>query len=118
MDEVKFVYRQESFNDLAVRELAKSQAMCLCKIQYKRCKKSMCATCSSHQRVQNCKNAMNDYDRERLHNYMLLYYNEYSKNPMAWMNHKQYVWSYFKFVFTLIVMMFLILGSIAILGEI
>ena len=111
MDEVRFVHREETFNDVAVRELAKSQAKCLCLLQFKRCFKDMCSNCASGQRIKNCKNCMSDYDRERLNNYTAEYYSIYSRNPMAWMSHKQFVRSYNRLVFGLIVFMFLILGS-------
>ncbi len=112
MDEVRFVHREESFNDLAVRELAKSQAKCLCLLQFKRCSKDLCVNCASGQRIRSCKNCMNDYDKERLQNYTLDYYNDFSRNPMAWMSHKQFVRSYNRFVFVLILFMFLIVGSL------
>ncbi len=112
MDEVRFVHREETFNDVAVRELAKSQAKCLCLLQFKRCVKEKCINCASGQRIRNCKNCMNDYDRERLNNYTSEYYIQYSRNPMAWMSHKQFVRSYNRLVFVLIFFIFLILGSI------
>lgn len=100
--EIKIVTREETFNDLAVRELAKTQARCMCMLQYKRCDKSMCANCRSGQRLASCKACMNDYDKERLDNYTIEYYQEYSKNVMGWMGHKQFVKSYNRFVFAMI----------------
>ena len=38
-NEMRLVTRQETFNDFAVRELAKGRSACICRIQFGRCKK-------------------------------------------------------------------------------
>ncbi|MBQ7538126.1 MAG: hypothetical protein IJT42_04095 [Treponema sp.] len=100
--EMKIVTRQETFTDLAVRELGKSRAACVCRLQFKRCKKSECASCPQHKKFQSCVEVMSDYDRLRLDSYTAGYYVEYSSNPMAWMNHREYVWHFTKFMSALI----------------
>ena len=89
-NEIKFVHRQETFNDHAIDELAKTRAACLCKMQFKRCTRAECENCSTFQRLENCLSAMNDYDRSRFNNYVSSYYSNYSSNPMAWMSHTEY----------------------------
>lgn len=108
MDELKLVTRQETFNDLAVRELAKSQAACLCRLEYKRCTKSRCATCETHRRLTTCKGSLSDYDAERLKNYTTEYYGYYSSNPMSWMSHREYKKHFSKFLFLCILFVMLI----------
>lgn len=83
-NEIKLVTRQETFNDLAVRELAKSRAMCLCAVQFGRCKEHECAKCQDNIRYNNCSSTMNDYDKIRLNKYINDYYMEYSRNPGRW----------------------------------
>ena len=114
--EIKIVTREETFNDLAVRELAKTQARCMCLLQYKRCSKKACANCKSCKRLMSCKACMNDYDKERLDNYTLEYYNKYSQNPMAWMGHKQFVKTYNGFIGALILCLILLLGCVFLAG--
>lgn len=108
-EEIKVVTRQETFNDLAVRELAKGKASCLCRIQFKRCKLDKCTTCDRHKRLMNCKAAMSDFDIERLNHYTNVYYMEYSMNPMAWMSHKEYKRHFAKLFFAVILFLFLLL---------
>ena len=89
-EEIRFVHREETFTDLAVRELAKTQASCLCKIQGKRCTRAECRKCQVKAQLDKCKASMNDYDLTRLRNYTGQYYTDYSDNIMGWMNHKEY----------------------------
>lgn len=106
--EVRFVHREETFNDLAVRELAKTQARCMCLLQYKRCSKKDCAKCNSNKYLLNCKEMMSDYDRSRLDNYTIEYYGAFSRSPLSWMGHKQFTRTYNRFVLLLIVVFWLI----------
>ena len=55
-NEMRLVTRQETFNDFAVRELAKGRSACICCIQFGRCKKSECASCQIHAEYENCYN--------------------------------------------------------------
>lgn len=88
---IKLVTRQESFNDFAVHELAKSKAKCMCCLQFKRCKKNDCASCATNTQYKNCVSLMNDYDKIRLKSYINDYYIEYSYDPVLFMGHKEYV---------------------------
>lgn len=108
-EELHVVTRQETFNDYAVRELAQSKAACLCRIQFKRCKLDKCAACETYKHLTNCKNCMSDFDRERLQHYTSVYYMEYSRNPMAWMSHKEYKRYYARFTFLLVLFLALML---------
>ena len=112
--EMKIVTRQETFNDFAVRELGKIRAACMCRIQFKRCKKSECANCPQHKKLDSCLEAMNDYDRLRLDSSTAEFYAEYTRNPMAWMSHKEYVWHFTKFMARLIGFLVFFLGTIII----
>lgn len=44
-NEFRFVHREETFNDLAVRELAAGRSACICRIQFGRCTKDECTSC-------------------------------------------------------------------------
>ena len=90
-EEIRVVTRQETFNDLAVRELAKGRSACLCRIQFGRCDKTECAHCTIGKQYRNCYNAMNDYDRNRLASYVATQYAIDSKYPEQWMSHADYV---------------------------
>lgn len=120
-NEIKVVTRQETFNDLAVRELAKSRARCLCCIQFKRCKKEQCQSCSTYAKYQNCVSHMNDYDLTRLSSYTAAYYGEYSYRPEAFMSHQMYKKSLGSFVTLLIVgaVLFfaLVAGLVGVTGD-
>ena len=89
--EIKFVTRTETFNDLAVKELGKGKAACVCRLQFKRCDKSACASCPQNQKYKNCVSQMSDYDKLRLDTYVSEYYVRYSRWPDQWMSHKRYV---------------------------
>lgn len=111
-NEIRVVSRQETFNDLAVRELAKGRAACICKMQFGRCEKTECPGCSLYNQYKNCYHAMNDYDRQRLASYVGDYYLEYSYTPEVWMNHdgfKRYMRKWILLVFWGIQFMFFIL---------
>ena len=90
-EEIRIVTRQETFNDLAVRELAEGRSACVCKLQFGRCDKTECAHCIIGQQYRNCYNAMNDYDRNRLAGYVAKQYAIDSKYPERWMTHAAYV---------------------------
>lgn len=97
-NEIRFVTRQETFNDLAVRELALSRAKCICLIQNKRCKKGECASCPTFKRYFNCFSQMSDYDQQRLQNYTSEYYSKFSASPSNFMKHKDYCKYYVRMV--------------------
>ncbi len=84
-DEIKVVYKNETFNDRAVRELASVEAQCMCRLQFGTCEKSECAGCGIHKRFTRCWDSMNDYDRSRLEARIGSYYHVYSAGPEAYM---------------------------------
>ena len=98
-EEQKIVFRQETFNDLAVRELAKGRAACICKIQFKRCDKAECAHCPVGQEYWNCYNAMSDYDKQRLTGYISNEYAEQSRHPEHFMKYKDFVNYQLRYIF-------------------
>lgn len=104
--EIKIVTREETFTDLAVRELAKTKAMCACRLQFARCPKSKCKHCETNIRYTNCVKSMSDYDVTRLNNYIRRYYRMYSRNNTAWLSHKNYK----KFYLKLVLLIFFILA--------
>ncbi|MBR1402752.1 MAG: hypothetical protein IJ558_01085 [Treponema sp.] len=107
-DEIKIVTREETFNDLAVRELAKGKAACICRLQFKRCMKNQCKTCPCAQKFNNCVNEMSEYDRLRLDTYTAEYYVKYSRNPDSWMSHNRFVLFYIKLFFLIMASMLII----------
>lgn len=113
-EEIKIVTRQETFNDLAVRELARSRSACICKIQFGRCEKTECAHCAIGKQYKNCYSAMNDYDKNRLASYIGDYYVVDSRSPEQWMDHKHYKRFMFKWIFggwaVLMAVLFLAIG--------
>lgn len=90
-NEMKLVTRQETFNDLAVRELAKGRSACLCRIQFGRCSKSECASCEIHRQYETCYNALSDYDKQRLATYVNEQWQKDSLWPDKWRSSSQYV---------------------------
>ena len=88
-DEIRFVHREETFNDLAVRELAKSRSACICRLQFGSCTKDECNTCSIGREYRNCYNQMNDYDKNRLSSYVSQFYKQDSLYPSKWMSYKK-----------------------------
>lgn len=90
-NELKFVTRQETFNDLAVRELAKGRSACICRVQFGRCSKSECASCAIHKQYERCYNELSDYDRHRLASYVSEYWQEDSLWPDKWKSPSGYV---------------------------
>lgn len=86
---VKFVHREETFNDLAVRELAKVRSACLCKVQFERCNKDECKNCYVKKRYDYTVSQMNEYDKSRLSMYITDQYVIDSYNPTAWMSYKR-----------------------------
>jgi len=99
--EIRFIHRNETFTDVAVQELAKSKAKCICCLQFHRCIPEDCKNCSIEKEYQNCVNAMNDYEKNRLTTYTNDYYLNFSSNPMNYMDHKTYVRHFSKFMFLL-----------------
>lgn len=85
-DDFRFVYRKETFNDFAVREIASTQAFCLCRLQFGRCKEYECARCSTHKEIIRCHSQLSDYDRLRLKKYTSQEYIRLSAHPQMWMN--------------------------------
>lgn len=108
-DEIKIVTRQETFNDLAVRELAKGKAACMCRLQFKRCTSSECKDCPAAVKFQNCVEQMSEYDHLRLDSYISKYYVIYSANPDKWMSHHRFLSYNIRILFTIMIS-FLIVG--------
>lgn len=90
-EEIRIVTRQETFNDLAVRELAEGRSACICKIQFGMCDRTECVHCAIGKQYRNCYKAMNDYDRNRLAGYVAKQYVIDSRYPEQWMRHTDYV---------------------------
>ena len=89
--DINFVHREETFNDLAVREIAKRRSACVCMMQFGRCKKEECAECSIGIQYRNCYNQMSDYDKLRLAEKISEYYAEDSSHPEQWMSFKRLI---------------------------
>ena len=115
-NEIKIVTRQETFNDFAIRELAQVRAKCYCRLQFKRCRKDECKSCPTYKEYINCSCCMSDYDNARLGDYVAFYYDRYSDNPTAWMNHKEYCRFCTKLVLTIGLCLLLVCFPIMLLG--
>ena len=87
-NELRFVHREETFNDLAVRELAESRSACICRLQFGRCSKEECSNCEIGKQYRNCYNQMNDYDKQRLSKYVSEKYVKDSVSPAKWLSYK------------------------------
>lgn len=101
-DEFKVVTRQETFNDLAVRELAKGRAACICRMQFGRCKENECKKCLIHKQYAACYAQMSDYDRQRLATYVAEEWQKESLFPEQWMSSSGYMAHMLKIVFAVI----------------
>lgn len=112
-DEIKLVTRQETFNDLAVRELAKSRAACICRVQFGRCNRSQCTACSVYARYKNCYDQLSDYDKTRLMSYVSEQYSIMSESPDYWRTHKSFVLHYIGLVCIILLFMVSILFLIS-----
>lgn len=93
-NEIRLVHREETFNDLAVRELARGRSACICRLQFGRCTKDECKGCVIHKQYMACYTAMNDYDKQRLSTYISAYYMQDSLSPSAWMSHRRFILHY------------------------
>lgn len=90
-DDFRFVHREETFTDLAVRELAKSRSACICRIQFGRCTKDECKHCSVNRQFARCYNELSDYDKQRVHSYTADRWLEDSRDPSAWCSFTQLI---------------------------
>ena len=91
-NEIRFVHRQETFSDFAVRELAESCAACMCRLQFKRCTEDECENCQEGIGFRNCYNQMSDYDRQRFTSYLRQAYSRNSTHPEMWRTFWGNVW--------------------------
>ena len=107
-DEIRLVTREETFNDLAVRELAKGRAACMCRLQFKRCSKRECSSCPAKKKYKDCMDQMSEYDQLRLDSYIATYYARYSANPDQWMSHNRFILFYIKLFFLIVISMLVI----------
>ena len=89
--DIRFVHREETFDDLAVRELASMRANCVGKLQYGRCTDEDCKHCAIHKRLNNCTAQMTDYNKVRFDNYTARYYTEYMRQPDRFYTFKGYM---------------------------
>lgn len=90
-DGIRLVHREETFNDLAVRELGESAALCACCLQFGRCTSADCVSCPTAISRNNCLEAMSDYDKLRFKGYFAKAYSKLSRRPDGFMRHKQFV---------------------------
>ena len=80
-EDIRFIHREETFDDLAVKELASMRANCIGRLQYGRCTETDCKHCATSKRIQNCKQQMSDYNKVRFDNYTSQYYAECMRHP-------------------------------------
>lgn len=116
--ELRLVTREETFNDLAVRELAKGRSACICNIQFGRCKREECNSCTLHKQYINCYNQLSDYDRQRLASYIAEQYIEDSMSPGSFMSYSNVVKHFIKWcIITLVILTILFIFSNACFAE-
>lgn len=87
-NEVRLVHREETFNDLAVRELARGRSACICRLQFGACTKEECKGCEHAHNYSACYKQLNEYDRSRLSTYVHSFYMQDSLTPGKWMSYK------------------------------
>lgn len=97
-DGIKIVHREETFNDHAVDELADARAQCICRLQFGRCTRNECKSCSHHAHFISCYNNMNDYDRTRLDAKISRKYSMYSSHAEGFMSYERLKQYYGKFI--------------------
>lgn len=83
-NEARIVLHQEQPDDIAVRELGRARAACVCRLQFGRCKRRECKHCARDRRFKECYNQLNDYNKERLGAYISEYYQVELQNPNVW----------------------------------
>jgi len=91
-NEIRFVHREETFTDLAVRELAESCSACMCRLQFKRCTDDECEHCQEGIGFRKCYNQMSDYDRQRFTSYLRQAYARNSMHPEMWRTFWGNIW--------------------------
>lgn len=112
-EEIRFVSRQETFNDFAVRELAKGRAACICKIQGGRCKKTECCNCPIGKQYWRCYSNLSDYDKQRLAGYVSDEYVELSRHIEQFMPYKKFVAYEMKYIFgAFVFLLFMVLFAL------
>lgn len=97
-NEIRLVHREETFNDLAVRELARGRSACICRLQFGACKKVECKACEISRNYSTCYKNLNEYDRERLATYVSDCYVEDSLTPERWMSYRSLKVHLFKWI--------------------
>ena len=116
-NEIRFVHREETFNDLAVRELAAGRSACICRLQFGRCTRSECQACSIAKQYTACYNQLTDYDKQRLATYINEQYKHDSLYPQNWMSYKGLCLNIIKWFIIGIVCFLLLILPLAMLGA-
>lgn len=116
-NEIRFVHREETFNDLAVRELAAGRSACICRLQFGRCVMSECKACSIAKQYSACYSQMTDYDKQRLATYINEQYMQDSLFPQKWMSYKKLCANTIKWIIIAVVFFFLFVIPMALLGA-
>lgn len=117
MEDIRIIHREETFNDLAVRELAKTKATCHCLLQFGRCDSSECARCPTNARLNECVGSMNSYDKLRFDQYTIRSYSELASSPDGFMSHKRYMGEMWYVLLMIALSLVLLIGFFAALGA-
>lgn len=102
-NEIRFVHREETFTDLAVRELAESCSACMCRLQFKRCTEDECQNCQEGIGFRTCYTQMSDYDRQRFNSYLRQAYLRNSQHPEMWQTFRGLVGRVFRYIIWFII---------------
>lgn len=116
IDTSRILLRQETFNDNAIEELAKTRAQCAARLQFGRCVHSDCASCTTGQKYNTCYAIMNDYDKMRTRQHTSKYYGEYIRQPEGFMSYSRLKRHYFYWLVLpviLIIILIITLSSVA-----
>lgn len=107
-NEIRFVHREETFTDLAVRELAESCSACMCRLQFKRCTEDECQNCQEGIAFRSCYGQMSDYDRQRFNSYLRQAYLRNSEHPEMWRTFKGLIGQVLRYILLFIISIVLI----------
>ena len=110
-EEQRLVIKNRTFSDIAVDELGKQRAKCICCVQFGRCKDSECNTCSNYIKYVSLRNQMSEYDQLRLNNYISKYYSLYSLSPESFMTHKSFIMRTVSMIMMFIIVIALVIAS-------
>lgn len=83
-NETRFVHRAETYTDVAIDELGKSRALCMCNKLFGRCTEDECVQCNKEKDFVDCFNSLSAYDQLRVKNRITYYFAHLQNNVDAY----------------------------------